>query len=118
MNDHDVLRSLNDLEWLWHVGRARNTRQVTLDLRVESEAIFEVLLLLCGRFRQVWNRTALDDTETRSNGIGCTQRKDSARRRRMAFDVPVSFVQCLPNAAQVGFSVRGARSTISLGVRG
>src|SRR5262245_7139401 len=118
MNDHDVLCALNDLERLRHICGARNTRQVTLDLGIESETIFEVLLLLCGCFGQVWNRTSLDDTETRSNGIGSAQRKNSTRRRRVAFDVPVGFVQSLPNAAQVGFAVSGARSTIGLGLNG
>src|SRR5207249_7659459 len=66
--------------------------------------------------RQVRKRSALDDTESRNDGVLGAQREDSAWCRRMPLDVPIGLVERLPDSVQVRFAVWRARRAIRRGL--
>ena len=127
-----LTRALDDLKRIRHVGRARDAGQVALDLRIARQPLLLVLLLRLQRVRAIRQLVALDDADARRNGADCTQRdhrhcRDGAvrsvtqrerRPRDVHLNVVVGFVECLPDAVEIGMAVGKPRRTIALRVSG
>ena len=116
VGDQDVQRRLNDLKWIWHVRRARHTRQIALDLWIGSQPLLRVLFLLCRRLRQVGDFVAFHDASARRNAERGTERGDRSHLGRMILDIPIRGVERFPNAVQVRLPIRRARRLVSLGI--
>src|SRR4029079_5318713 len=89
VNEHDVLRALNDLERHALIRRARYTRQVALDLRIEFQPVRVVLLLLLARGWQIRDLAAFDDTESGRHSSSGPELAHRTHARWMRLDVPV-----------------------------
>jgi len=64
VKDGQLIRLLNDLKRIRHVGNARHARQVTLRFRVQRRALVVILLLLDERLGLVRDLVALDNART------------------------------------------------------
>ena len=77
----NLVRALNDRERIRHVHRARNARQVALELWIAVDPVLAVLLFDRGGFRPVRNlAVALHDAER--PGHACRGTQGENRRRR------------------------------------
>ena len=104
--------ALDDLKRLRQIHRPRDAGEVALDLGIGRQPLLEVRLLLRGGGGQIRQRSALDDAEPWNDGILGAEREDATRGGRMALDVPLSFVERLPDSVQVGFAVSRSRGAI------
>src|SRR6185436_21111273 len=107
-----VLRALNDLERHALIRRARYTRQVALDLRIEFQPVRVVLLLLLARGWQIRDLAAFDDTESGRHSSSSPELAHRTHARWMRLDVPVRRVHGLPDAVQIRFAIWRPRRTI------
>ena len=100
---------LHDLEWIGHVGRARDSRQITFDLRVSSHPVCRVFSFFCQRLRPIRNVVAFDDAQSAGHTERRAERDDGALARLVGLDVPISRVIGFPDSVQIGFAVCHAR---------
>ena len=107
------LGRLHDLKRKRQVGGARHSGQIALHFRIACESVGEVFFLPGGRLRQVRNLVAFDHAESGRRRSDRAQLRDRPCRGRVSLDVPVRGVEYLPDAAQIGMAVGGARRSIS-----
>ena len=124
----DLVRALHDLKGVGHVHRARNAGQIALQLRIAVDPMVCVLLLDLRRLRLVRDRpVAFDDAHRSGHATRCAERKhgrrcharvriwidaflgDRTRSRLMGLEVPMSFVERLPDAVEIRLAVSRAR---------
>ena len=103
VGDDHVVGRLQDAERERHVGDARHPRQKALPHGVRGQPVRVVLLLLLGRPGLVGDPAALDDAEAGGNAVLGV----------VGADVPRRGVQHLPEAAEIGVSLRGARAVVA-----
>src|SRR5439155_17796489 len=96
---------LNDLKREGHICRTRHTRHVTLDFRIQRQAVCRVFLSLLLRPWLVGDLVALDDTLPRGNCANCVKLEEGSRLSNMVLDVPISGTQGLPQTGQVGVAI-------------
>src|SRR4030095_5092978 len=101
----DLLRTLDDLERVWHVHGARNARQIALRFRIQTHPVSKVLLPLLQSFRFVGNLTAFNNADARCHGVSRSELPERTWSRGVSFNVPVGLVHALPHAAEIGFAV-------------
>ena len=74
-----------------------------------------VALFLFERRRQIRNLVALNNTEPGRSGENCPERRDRSSRGCVTLEIPIGRVHCLPDPVQIGFSIHGSGSFVSLG---
>ena len=132
---HDIVRALDDLKGVRHVHRTRDTRQETEDLRITVQPVDEVLLLPLRRPWLVRDLVAFHHAEVRGHPAdraqGHHRRSQNLhvpvtrytrvrpwlghhRTGSMGEQIPIGAVVNLPDATEVGFTVRLARHLRSL----
>src|SRR5229473_6416011 len=62
-NHHDLVCSLNNLERVWQIHRARHTRHIAFELWIAIQPVRRVLALSLGRPGLVRNLVSFDDSE-------------------------------------------------------
>ena len=102
VHEENVLLPLHDLEWVGHVGRARNARHVALRLGIRLGPAGHVLLSLLERCGEIRNRAAFDHALARRD------RRDGAELpelieagRGVVFEIPVGVAERLPDAVEI-----------------
>jgi hypothetical protein len=113
-----VIRALQNLERIWHVHAAWDAGQVALDFRVQRHALGKIIFFLLERFRPVGKGAPFNNTESRRLGVRGAKLIKWASLRRMRFDIPVGFVDCLPDPVEIRLTIFCARGAISGGLRG
>ena len=122
VRDEERRVALEDLKRKRHVCRARNSRQVALDLGIARQPVVLILFLLRLGFRRVRNGPAHDHTHAARNGSDGPEREHlsgghgndgtRAHRQRRAchvrLEVVVGGIQGLPNPVQIGLAIRRA----------
>jgi len=114
-NQDGVLR-LDNLKRVREIRGAWHTRQITLDLRVQLNPIGLILLFFRGHRRQIRDPAAFHYAQP---GRLCEYRSQRGHRPRcscLAFEIPICGVECLPNPAQLGFTIRRPGRPISRGL--
>ena len=124
------VRALHDLEGVGHVHRPRDPRQIALQFRIAVDPVLAVLLSHGSGFGLVRNLTvAFHDPDRSRHSGGGSQREHGrsrhlrvrvrvhtllrhrSRARLVRLQVPVRFVQRLPDAAEIRFPVGGPGCT-------
>jgi hypothetical protein len=86
---HDVLLRLDNLEWIWHVRRARQTRHIAFDFRIQLQPVRKILVPLYQGLRFVGNRAALDNALPRWNCADRAELEKGSGFRGMIFNIPI-----------------------------
>ncbi len=75
----NLVRALDDLKRVGHVHRARNARQIALELGIAIDPVLAVVLLHRGRFRLVRNLAVTLDDANRSRHTGRSPEREHRR---------------------------------------
>src|SRR5437773_213058 len=90
----------------WHAGH------VALDLRIERDPVFSVLLLLLSGPRLVWDVVAFHHAAACRDAEARAESGHRTLTRRMILKIPVGRVDRLPDAGEIGVAVSGSRRSI------
>ena len=99
MRHQDVVRALNYLERVRHVGRARDSGKIALDLGIFSHAVDEVLLSFRQRRWQIRDLATVDDALTSRHRSDRAELIERARAGSVILEIP----SAPPNVCQTPF---------------
>src|SRR5262249_29317110 len=109
-----------------HIRRARDTRQIALDLRITFDPVLLILFSFLNRPWLIWDLAAVDNSDARRNrtdstkgqhrrrGYGTVRTRPYRKRRprHMRLDVVIGLVERLPDSIEVRTPVFQVRRTV------